>query len=352
MIVIETLPGKSAQWPLVGHVPRDHASVPHEQRHSATARHDLPPDETGGEVDYYERLGVLPSAEDVLIRASYRALSSTSSHTGSSERVQVRLDALSAAYAVLSTRESRHQYDELRRGTGGVSRFTADSEEARIIYERAAATYDERWATALEYYPDLTRLAEKLRQTSCRLAFAFQVLVLEKKHFNQRSELARQLHDEFFKTYFGADVRIVLFARLLIALGEWAAATDLNRAVYTLGGDIDVEVVIERVEQKFGLRDARPFHATTPTILDLAKSVLTRARRGLERTLFERLGGRVTAQCARRNAFGWPKERLITAALWGEQIAFTSFTDFRTWVREDIAPEALALLQKMDFLPA
>jgi curved DNA-binding protein CbpA len=303
------------------------------------------------EVDYYDRLGVLPSAEDVLIRASYRALDLGRQRAGTvSDEMQLRAQELGEAYAVLSNLQSRREYDELRHAGARLGKFIPDDDQVRATYEAAAAVYDERWATAVEYYPDIAGLRAKLGQTSCRLAFAFQVLALEKKQFNQRVEVAKQLHDDFLKIYFGENPRIVLFARLLIALGEWEAAIDLNRAISVLGSDIDAKLIVDRVEQKFSLADARPFHANAKTIFEQAKAVVTRPRRGLESALFERLGGRVTRECLERNVFGWPREIQVTAALWGEQIAFASPADFYTWIREDVAPEALTLVKKMDLI--
>jgi hypothetical protein len=70
--------------------------------------------EPAGEPDAYAALGVSPEAEDVVIRAAYRALMNKYAATEGDER---RARDLQAAYALVSDPVVRRAYDEHRLGT-------------------------------------------------------------------------------------------------------------------------------------------------------------------------------------------------------------------------------------------
>ncbi len=64
--------------------------------------------------DYYGILGVIKTAEDIVIKAAYRAL--TQKHhpdkfQGSQDEAQHRMQEINEAYAVLSDTEKRKEYD-------------------------------------------------------------------------------------------------------------------------------------------------------------------------------------------------------------------------------------------------
>ena len=69
--------------------------------------------------DYYAVLGVLPSAEDIVIKAAYRALAQRyhpDKWSGSPSEAQERMQAINGAYAVLSDNLKRSKYDKDREG--------------------------------------------------------------------------------------------------------------------------------------------------------------------------------------------------------------------------------------------
>ena len=81
--------------------------------------------------DYYRELGVAPNASQEDIKKAYRALAkkhhpdANPDNPGAGERFK----AISEAYTVLSDKESRHKYDQLRKfgGLGGFRPGTGSS---------------------------------------------------------------------------------------------------------------------------------------------------------------------------------------------------------------------------------
>src|SRR3954465_380701 len=68
--------------------------------------------------DYYDVLGVLPSAELIVIRAAFRALAKKyhpDSWDGSKHEAELRMRSLNEAYEILSNGEKRRAYDRERK---------------------------------------------------------------------------------------------------------------------------------------------------------------------------------------------------------------------------------------------
>jgi curved DNA-binding protein CbpA len=196
--------------------------------------------------NYYAILGVLPSAELVVIRAAFRALAlryHPDTWTGDKATAERRMRDLNEAYEVLSNADSRREYD-LKRRKGAFEEYDSDDP----IYDAGSGS---DWAVAVNYFPDLATLEAKLRTTSFRLAFAFRATLLETKNFDQRSEIADRLEAIFLQSYFGKNDQILNFARLLIDRNMKPAAKELNRAVSVLGNDVDPSVVINRISEKY-----------------------------------------------------------------------------------------------------
>lgn len=204
--------------------------------------------------DYYAILGVLHSAEDVVIRAAYRALAlryhpdQWRGDPSTSERL---MRDLNAAYEVLSDPQKRREYDR-RRKKSDFDTYEADNENAKAAFTSAEEDQHDAWELATEYFPDLNQITNRLRVTSVRLAFAFRATLLETKEFEGRHEMAHALEVGFLRTYFGKNEATLNFARELIASGRRDVAKELNRAVTVLGDNVSAEI-ISRLRAKFDL---------------------------------------------------------------------------------------------------
>ena len=71
--------------------------------------------------DYYAILGIMPSAEDVVVQGAYRALARRyhpDVWTGDKAFAESKMKELNEAYAVLSDKKKRERYDNFRRNNG------------------------------------------------------------------------------------------------------------------------------------------------------------------------------------------------------------------------------------------
>lgn len=238
-------------------------------------------------VDYYEILGVLPNAEDIVIRAAYRALSlryhpdQWKGDRGIGEKVMRQLNA---AYEILSDPARRKQYDQIR-NQGSYQQYQPDGTDAEFTDQER--TQAEAWKIALEYYPDLDNIFNTLKITSSRLAVSFRVALLETKHFNIRLQLAKELEKQFLQSYFGSNDEIVQFARDLIKNGDRKAAKELNKAVSVLGSS-DPKAIIDRIRSKYAQR-AKP-----EELESIARRVISHRFVQDAEKLIHELGGEVT----------------------------------------------------------
>jgi curved DNA-binding protein CbpA len=201
--------------------------------------------------DYYALLGVLPTAEAIVIRAAYKALAlryHPDRFEGSPEEAQHRMAELNEAYAVLNDSERRAEYDERREpGTqAGDCIFGDEASEAPPDYDPLEGD----WAVAVKYYGDLPAIEARLAKISWRLAYSYRAYMLSEKRFLERNQVAEALEAQFLELYFGSDPKITAFAKQLISEGNRASAKVLNRAVCVLGDTIDASRVIGQILQE------------------------------------------------------------------------------------------------------
>ena len=202
--------------------------------------------------DYYAILGVLPTAEDIVIRAAYKALAQRyhpDRFDGNKNEAHRRMAEINEAYEILSNASTRNEYDKCRGSStqSGDSYFGENSSDEPPTFD----PLERDWQVALKYYPDLTELEIGLSRISWRLAYSFRAYLLELKAFDQRAKVAVALEQKFLETYFGADQKIVGFARELIDQGYKAAAKALNEAVRVLGSSGQAERIISHIRSEF-----------------------------------------------------------------------------------------------------
>lgn len=203
--------------------------------------------------DYYATLGVTPQAEDIVIKAAYRALAQRyhpDRFAGSANEANRKMAEINEAYGVLSDPVKRKAYDAEYQQAGGNA---GDFEAGDAAADEGVKQIDKDWETALEYYPDLVTLEAVLAKTSKSLAFTFRLYMISEKAFKERKRVAEALHNAFLTNYFGEQRAILDFAKTLIAIGRKDAAKALNEAVRVLGDDLDPALVINRIKGRFGL---------------------------------------------------------------------------------------------------
>jgi hypothetical protein len=198
--------------------------------------------------DYYKILGVLDNAEDIVIKAAYRALAQKY-HPDKNQTKAAKdiMQEINEAYSVLSDPAERKKYD----GSRKKQEFTQDnSQNTKDLLKNL----EKDWHDSIEYFPDLDDLAKDLSRYSKELELTFKILVIEKKEYKNRNKLAVSLKNQFLERYFGFDKEIHNFAEELFEAKDFVNLKKLNRAVTLLGSDIDAEVIINKIQ---GLDDTK-----------------------------------------------------------------------------------------------
>lgn len=281
--------------------------------------------------DYYSILGVTPQAEDIVIKAAYRALAQRyhpDRFSGSIEEAARRMAEINYAYAVLADPAKRREYDLecSREGNGNQQAF--DAGDAAAV--EGVQQLEQDWTLALEYYPDLVTIEASLARTSKKLAFMFRLYLITEKSFKDRKRIADTMHEFFLKSYFGKKEDILEFAKKLIALGQKDAAKALNEAVRVLGEDIDSVAVISRIKVKFGLAEIFSVRPRTPPPLSAMARALERnaSLDDVRRALREHGGG---------SSLQWRD----ISAYWSNLQFSGSYDEFIRWFQKFVAPKIL-----------
>ena len=210
--------------------------------------------------DYYSILGILPSAEDVVVTATYRALAQRyhpDRWQGDSSEAHRRMSAINEAYAVLGSADRRAEYDKSRPKASQADFGDDEQNEQFKAFSAALDNLETRWQTACAIYPDLFEHRTRLARISTALAFAYVTLLLENKVFKQRAEYAITMEQNFLVRFFGSHPQILDYARDLILTGHKAAAKALNHLVDVVGSEVEPERIIDKIERDFNLQEYR-----------------------------------------------------------------------------------------------
>jgi curved DNA-binding protein CbpA len=271
--------------------------------------------------NYYRTLGVLPTAELIVIKAAYRALASKyhpDKWTGDKTTATLKMQEINEAYEVLSDNEAREQYDRSRQKEE-FDEYECENDATQDAFRSAEQEQRSDWDVAVEYYSELSAIYADLKRTSYQLAFAFRETMLETKQIPKAKKVANDLEASFLKVYFGSNPRLLTFARELIKDGHKDAAKELNRAISVLGTGADADLVIARIRKKYL---ASVYEAAEAAEMFLKKKAAEAAEKFLkkyERTrlyssyikddaieLIEKLGGTVTYEREAGALFGEP----------------------------------------------
>lgn len=207
---------------------------------------------------YYEILGVMPNAEDIVITAAYRALANRyhpDKNIADPVGTASRMAEVNVAYETLSDPVKRKRYDETINASQ-MERRVAD-EETAAAFSDALSELESKWGIATKVFPDLTFLKSRLDKIGTSLSFSFVSYLLETKDFDRRHFIAKSLEEKYFQTYFGDDKRIVEFAKELIELNMRQALLALNSYLEVLGSDIDPQPIIDTISMEHGVYQKR-----------------------------------------------------------------------------------------------
>ncbi len=200
---------------------------------------------------YYQILGVLDDAEDIVIRAAYKVLAQKyhpDKWSGSKDEATQRMSEINQAYTTLSDPQKRKTYDSELKQNNTAPNFESQSDDESL---HGDAETIEDWRIACEHFPDLVNLDAALRRISLRLSSTFIIVILETKNYTHRHKIATKLEENFLKTYFGNNTEILVFAKELIIEKQKEAARELNKQISVIGRDIDAHRVIANISKKY-----------------------------------------------------------------------------------------------------
>ncbi len=244
---------------------------------------------------FYQILGLLPDAEDIVIKAAYRSLSQKyhpDKWQGDADFAQKRMSEINRAYEVLSDQKKRKDYDETL-SKEGVREDFVEEEDAETFDEFLHET-EENWKIATEYFPEIEDHFQRLRSLNKSLALQFRQVILDKKLFSNSVDLFFALKKSYLSTWFGDDERLQGFAEELIMERRREAALELNKVISILGASAPIDRVIKEIEKKYPSR--KKSGSSRGVLFERKKERLLRSRdKGAADELITFLGGTVEA---------------------------------------------------------
>lgn len=196
--------------------------------------------------NFYQILGVLDDAEDIIIRAAYKALAQKhhpDKWKGDANDANRRMSEINEAYGVLSNSEKRAQYDsEYFSSHQKNEAQEEDSEHSNFISED-----DEAWNIAIEFYPQLQKDYLALARISNILGNTFKAKLIEGKKFEQANAYRESLESEYLTKYYGTDKEIQDFAKRLLLNNFIKEAIHVNKTVRAMGDSIDYGKLFKRM---------------------------------------------------------------------------------------------------------
>lgn len=200
--------------------------------------------------NYYRTLGILDSAEDVVVRAAYKALAQRyhpDKWTGDSEKATEKMIEINEAYTILSDPAKRAEYDK--------AYFTQNPRnQAENEFDNCDDVIDDQtdgWLIAVDFFPELSTHYKELMLISPLAANTYRAEILETKTFNKSLEIKNRLEDDFFSRYYGNSLEIRLFAKELLISKNYKAAIHLNQIITVMGKAISFQQIREQLLKKF-----------------------------------------------------------------------------------------------------
>lgn len=205
--------------------------------------------------DYYRILGVLDDAEDIVIRAAYKALAQRyhpDKWKGGQEEANRRMSEINEAFSTLSDAEKRKNYDQNRESL----KYGNDVETETVAKESSdfLDVINKDWTIAKNHFPEIEDNFEDLQKFSYPLAVSYKLVLLDTQMFEENHAIYMRLKAGFLKTYFGEKILVTNFAQELILEGQIKAAKELNDHVRVLGNSLIAEKVIIEIGQKYHIK--------------------------------------------------------------------------------------------------
>jgi curved DNA-binding protein CbpA len=201
--------------------------------------------------NYYKILGVLDDAEDIVIRAAYKALAQRyhpDKWKGDPHIANQRMADINEAHATLSDELKRREYDNeyFRFNSRNDAENTANDDSDDVPSEEI-----EGWEIAIEFFPNIKIQYDELKKISAILANTYRTSILENKSFKEADAIKERFEIDYLTRFYGENEGIRKFAKRLFHKGHAKAAIKLNQIVRVMGNSVDVHLIKKRIYKEF-----------------------------------------------------------------------------------------------------
>lgn len=204
--------------------------------------------------DYYRILGVSRDAEEIVIKAAYKALAQNYHPDRAPEEEKINFNnkmiEINEAKTVLLNINKRKDYniiydkENINKKEYGSRVYTHQSSPETI-------EEIEDWNIALKFYPDLKRIMADLKKVSIKLSKEFQNNLLESKNYPKRKEISEQLELNHLKRFYGDNIKINKYVKKLLMKNFKQAAIVINKYILSMGDSITYEQIYPKIEIQF-----------------------------------------------------------------------------------------------------
>ena len=201
--------------------------------------------------DYYKILGILNDAEEIIIRAAYRALAQKyhpDKWSGDAKDANRRMSEINEAYEVLSEKEKREKYDSeyFSNHQRNETQEDENSEDSNFISEE-----DEAWDLGLSFYPNIKSEYEELTKISRFLGNSFKAKLIDGKLYDQSKQIKNNLEKSYLEKYYGDNKKIQEFAKNLLLNDYKKEAIQVNKIVRLIGSSITYDQIYKKILGEF-----------------------------------------------------------------------------------------------------
>jgi curved DNA-binding protein CbpA len=201
--------------------------------------------------NFYKILGVLDDAEDIVIRAAYKALAQRyhpDKWKGDPTTANQRMADINEAYSVLSDESKRKQYDKefFNFNSRNDAENNSDDDLEDIPNEEI-----EGWELAIEFFPIIKTQYEELKKISGILANTFRTKLIETKDYKNSYSIRDKYEKDYLIKFYGKDESIRSYAKHLLVNGHPKAAIRLNKIIRLMGVSINLAAIKKKIIHEF-----------------------------------------------------------------------------------------------------